>query len=506
MARDDNAQKHQDIHAPFAETLVGGEGSSADGGAIAPTLLPGGFVDAGDTVAPEGGGAEQALAWSELKDISTEQQGRYGGEQRELGRGGMGRVVLGVDQHLKRQVAIKELLTDSLENTHNPTQASVRRQRAEARFVREARITGMLEHPGVVPVHELARRDDGTIYYTMKCVRGKTLREALAETKTLGERLRLLGHFTRLCQAVAYAHSQGVLHRDLKPDNVMIGEFGETVVLDWGLAKLVGERLGSAQDPIAQMNSLFNQASTARTLEGVPIGTPAYMSPEQAEGKLDEIDARSDVWGLGAVLYEILTGGPPFEGESAMQVVMRVASQPVVPVAERQPNAPPELIAITQKALQRDRNARYADAGALCADVEAYQEGRLVGSFTYSAWDLARRFVARNKALSAAMALSLALILVFSVVLFFAYSATDAAREAAELANARELEERLRAQRSERDAHLVLSLAHAAAARQFLNEHKYLQASMHIALALVESPFHPLGPHRDLPNLRTPPN
>jgi eukaryotic-like serine/threonine-protein kinase len=453
-----------------------------------------------------------AQAWEALRDVTEADDVRYSGPHAELGRGGMGRVILAFDGHLKRLVAVKELLLDPAPGGSSDPRASIKRQRAEARFAREARITGFLEHPGVVPVHELGRRSDGVLYYTMKQVRGQTLRDALrrcdedfadSPAQALQARLRLLGHFGRLCQAIAYAHSRGVIHRDIKPDNVMIGQFGETVVLDWGLAKHMGGGqgehggVGAAPDALAEASPLLGQVSTARTIEGVPIGTPAYMAPEQAEGRLDDIDARSDVWGLGAVLFEVLVGRPPFEGDSPLQVVMQVATQPVPAVASLQPHAPPELVAIVGKALQRDPRDRYPNAGALSAEVEAFLEGRLVGAYAYSGWELARRFFARHRALAWALGSSMVLALGFSVFLMLAWRATEVALQQAQDANEKAREEERHANRSARDAHKSLALAHAAVARQAITERRYLQASLHVAHALLESPFHPLGPHRD---------
>ena len=183
----------------------------------------------------------------DLRALTPECAGRYdfaGGsrEAAEIGRGGLGRVLLVEDRHLGREVAVKELLGggDISSVGSAPTSGSV--APSVVRFLREARVTGQLEHPNIVPVYELGVRADGTLYYTMRLVRGRTLAEALHDCSTLGERLKLLSHFADVCHAVAFAHSRGVIHRDLKPDNVMLGEFGETVVLDWGLARVAGKK------------------------------------------------------------------------------------------------------------------------------------------------------------------------------------------------------------------------------------------------------------------------
>src|SRR5207302_2244773 len=196
----------------------------------------------------------------------------------EYGRGGQSRVLLAFDAHMGREIALKELLPEGAE----PGSGSGS-QAAASRFVREARITGQLEHPNIVPVYELGRPDDGSFYYTQKLVRGVTLKAKLREAKTLADRLKLLTHFADICHAVAYAHSRGVVHRDLKPDNVMVGQFGETVVLDWGLAKARGEKDVKGKQLQRETEAMRADA----TMAGHALGTPSYMSPEQAQGKLE---------------------------------------------------------------------------------------------------------------------------------------------------------------------------------------------------------------------------
>ncbi|HEX4386643.1 MAG TPA: serine/threonine-protein kinase, partial [Myxococcales bacterium] len=178
----------------------------------------------------------QASPGEEGGAITPETPGRYT-VKREYGRGGQSRVLLAYDEHLLREIALKELLGDIEERGSRSTS-----QAASARFIREARITGQLEHPNIVPVYELGQHVDGSVYYTQKLVKGATLKARLADCREAGARLSLLAHFADICHAVAYAHSRGVVHRDLKPDNVMVGQFGETVVLDWGLAKARGEK------------------------------------------------------------------------------------------------------------------------------------------------------------------------------------------------------------------------------------------------------------------------
>ena len=349
---------------------------------------------------------------AEVLNVSVEHLGRYtwqepgssgeavAPEAAELGRGGIGRVLLARDRHLDREVAFKELLAN-----RGASEATMRR------FLREARITAGLEHPNIVPVYELAYRDDGTLYYTMRLVRGRTLAEALAERNTPDARLGLLGHVVDVCQAIAFAHSHGVIHRDLKPGNVMVGEFGETVVLDWGLAKHHDER-GEAP----AVGGPTGGDDAALTQDGSTLGTPAYMSPEQAAGDTEQINERSDVFALGVMLFELLTGQTPFGRAAPAAVITQVMRQPAPSVTSVWSEAPGELAAIVDRALQHQPEDRYPSARELAADLEAYQSGRRVAAYDYSAWTLVKRFVGRHKAAVAVAAIAAILLAVLGVV------------------------------------------------------------------------------------------
>ena len=259
---------------------------------------------------------------------TPESHGRYT-VTRLHATGGIGQVWLARDQALGREVALKDLRPEA---SANPKMA--------ARFLEEAQITGQLEHPNIVPVYELARgSDEDRLYYTMRFVRGQTLAEKI---KAFHQRRRdqestplefrvLLTAFTSVCHAVTYAHSRGVIHRDLKPQNVILGNFGEVVLLDWGLAKLV-DRPDAASD--APSVVLERTGVTEPTVQGQVLGTPAYMAPEQAEGRQELIDHRTDIYGLGAILYEILSGKPPYSGASTAAVLDCVLkAQPEAPAA-----------------------------------------------------------------------------------------------------------------------------------------------------------------------------
>ncbi len=334
--------------------------------------------------------------------VTQEQKGRYDDADVELGRGGIGRVLLVMDRHLGREIAVKELLQRKGE--HRVSSGSV------VRFLREARITGQLEHPGIVPVYELGRRADGRLFYTMKRVRGRTLADAISACRTLADRLALLAHFEDVCHALAYAHSRNVIHRDLKPENIMLGEFGETVVLDWGLAKVRGEQdLRGAE--IAHRVELLTDASAGHTMAGAAVGTPAYMSPEQAGGQVESLDERSDVWGLGAVLYEILTGDPPFGDAAPKEVLDRVKNAEVADPTEL--GVPAELASICLKALQKQPDERYSSARELGREVAAWRSGALVKAYQYRTSELIRRFMRRHRL---GIALGLSVLLLLTVV------------------------------------------------------------------------------------------
>ena len=284
--------------------------------------------------------------------------------------GGIGRVWLAHDNDLGRDVALKEL---------RPERAG--HATLGARFLQEARITGQLEHPGIVPVYDLfGMGDGGQPFYTMRFVKGRTLSEAARayhRKRAAGQADALdlpvlLNAFVTVCNTVAYAHSRGVIHRDLKGQNVILGDFGEAVVLDWGLAKLIGRPEDAPEAPLVVLND--GGADSGYTVQGQALGTPAYMAPEQSDGRLDLIDRRTDVYGLGAILYEILTGEPPFSGPNTDEVLRKVREEEPAPPRQLWPDVPPALETLCLRALAKRPEDRPSAAAELAQEVQGWQE------------------------------------------------------------------------------------------------------------------------------------
>src|SRR5262249_55949268 len=220
--------------------------------------------------------------------------------------------------------------------------------------------------------------------YAMKLVSGRPLGELIRAAESLPERMALVRHITDVCEAIAYAHSMHILHRDLKPSNVIVGDFGETVVIDWGLAKDISNLEGTATDKIA----------AAHTVQGAVVGTPGYMPPEQAFGRT--VDERADVYSLGSLLYTVLAGRPPYEGSHPPDLVAQVKAAAPVPLAERDKEIPPDLCAIVDKAMARNPADRYRTARELAQDLKRFVTGQLVAARVYSRAELVRRWIRRH--------------------------------------------------------------------------------------------------------------
>ncbi len=292
-----------------------------------------------------------------------------------IGRGGMSVVEEIFDANLLKKLARKSIAP---EKAHD--------EEACGHFIEEAQITAQLDHPNIVPVHELSLDDQGRLFFTMKMVRGKTFSDVLAQVdyrerseKQLFEQLQI---FLKVCDAVAFAHSRGVIHRDLKPDNIMVGEFGEVYLMDWGLARLKQWWRPSKKD--REMSVLADRRRFQLSEEeGIVNATILYMAPEQAQGKVEAIDERTDVFGLGAILYEVLTHLPPYVEESTKAIVSRALLGDVYPPQEMVDcDLPERLCGIAMKALNREPSKRYSCVADLKQDVE---------QFLQSGWQFARR-------------------------------------------------------------------------------------------------------------------
>jgi serine/threonine-protein kinase len=324
---------------------------------------------------------------------------------RPLGKGGLGEVFVALDGELNREVALKEV-----QARHLGSPATV------ARFRREAEVTGHLEHPGVIPVYGLGVHADGRPYYAMRLIRGESLQQALDRfhqdhKAAPGERSvafrGLLRRFVDVCNAVAYAHARGVIHRDLKPANVMLGPYGETLVIDWGMAK----RIGRPEDAASAEESVRLSPQTegeAQTREGSISGTPAYMSPEQAAGQVEGLTPASDLYALGAILFALLTGRPAFGGKEMRQLLAEVRLGEFAPPRQVNRSAPPALEAVCLRAMALKPEGRYGSAKELAAEVEHWLAGEPVGAYR-EPWSVRLgRWARRNRTLVTGLGVLLA--------------------------------------------------------------------------------------------------
>ena len=330
----------------------------------------------------------------------------------EIARGGMGRVVEAFDRELDRRVAIKEALTSDTDTL--------------LRFKREIWITARLEHAAIVPLYDAGTRADGTPFYVMRKIGGRPLVELVEAAKSVEARLALVPHVLEAARAIAHAHQRRIVHRDLKPSNILVGELGETVVIDWGLAKLYGEIDEGGDDKHSPV------ASAVETRVGTVMGTPGFMPPEQVAG--GEADPRVDVYALGATLYYVLARQLP-HAHSSTAALLHAVRHPATPIGDLVPEVPRDLEAIVDVAISPDPDKRFADAGAMVAELERFLAGRLIASRRYTPFERLVRFVGRHRvavitAVIATLALAIGGALAFDRVLSERERAEDALDDA----------------------------------------------------------------------------
>lgn len=396
----------------------------------------------------EGGVNLDGIAGSDASELMGGGKGRRYELGEVVAQGGMGSIIDARDMNLRRHIAMKVLL--------NPRAADKARI---LRFIEEAQITSQLEHPSIVPVHELALDQSGNVFYTMKFVKGLTLREIIKGIRDGDRKIvrdyplsHLLTIFQKICDALAFAHSKRVIHRDLKPENVMIGEYGEVQVMDWGLAKVLSKTGNRRQDHAAKKQEAAHRGQADRqlavtidsirkdsggqvlkTLDGAIMGTPGYMAPEQATGKTDELDERTDIYALGAILYAILTLQAPIRCDDLDEFLSMVANGDITPPTDygrkagrkgatnvrnrsKRPEIdvelrhlpagqiPDSLSAVAMKALALEPRHRYATVKALQKDIEAYQQGFATGAERAGISKQLRLLILRHKGVFATLA------------------------------------------------------------------------------------------------------
>jgi len=392
----------------LAEAIAGLRGARGE-----PTLAPSAVntprVDDADTLeegqqvrspAPLVPGTDEAARLPITSRATYEVAGKFA-------QGGIGRILRAHDPVLGRTVALKELLVAG-------------HRTDEERFVREVLLTARLQHPGIVPVYAAGRWPSGEPFYAMKLVSGRSFDQVLVDATTFPARLALLPHVLAIAETIAYAHAQGIIHRDLKPNNVLVGEFGETVVIDWGLAKQLGEPdeiIGESVDR-ERLSAQTPGASNPQQLThvGAIVGTPGFMSPEQADSAA--VDARTDVYALGVILYQTLTGRLPYDAENAVELLFKTVYEPPVALQRREPQVPEELAAIIEKAMARELAARYPTAKAFADDLRRFQTGQIVGAHRYTAWELLARVLRRYRNLLVVAAVAIVIVIVTATISF----------------------------------------------------------------------------------------
>jgi len=333
-------------------------------------------------------------------------------EDHEIGRGGMGRVFEAHDRNLDRPVAVKQSLTRDAADL--------------ARFEREVTITARLQHPNIVPVLDAGRDDTGRPFYVMRKIEGRPLVELIDEATTVEQRLALVPRILGAVDAAAYAHARGVIHRDIKSWNVLLGPFGETLLIDWGLAREI-----DADDPESASRS--DATEEGLTIAGQAYGTPGFMPPEQARG--DRLDRRADVFALGAMLYHAVVGEPPLHGLKPADAVARAAAGSAIDPSKIPQDVPRALATVIAKATAREPDDRYADAGELADDLRKFTAGQLVSAHHYTIGELLRRWLRRHVI---AVVIAVVAVVVLAVVGAIAFEQVMTQRERAMVAKTEE--------------------------------------------------------------------
>jgi serine/threonine protein kinase len=435
-------QAHEHLSQRAAQRLAASQQSTDANGSGSKSALLGTL----DSIDPSGAIARlmgiRAVAGATDATGLRESEARYR-LVRKLGQGGLGRVWLAFDETLKRHVALKEICVSN-------------NAAALERFRREAEITGRLEHPGIVPIYQLGvDAQSGEAFYAMRFLGKTTLHDSITEyheRRNDGEHnpmliRRLLNDFVAICQAIGHAHSRKVIHRDLKPENIAIDSFGQVIVIDWGIAKVIDEF--HAGETLAEASGAGDQS----TMAGQVLGTPLYMAPEQASGRIDELDERTDIYGLGAILYAILTGYAPHEQTreaagalTGRDLISAISSRPTPNAVQANPSVDRALAAICAKAMARRQYARYQSASELAEDVQRWMAGEPVSAYREQPLQRVARWIGRNRIWSQVIAALVIVALVSLVTLGIATRHSQLAERQAKFDDMRGLQREIEVQ------------------------------------------------------------